>query len=314
MSYKNTVLNVKRNFLILGLTGYTGSGCSLCSDILSSITKPSLPNVEALQELHLLPDSSNRNQRQKKIFDKLKRTWESQYDWKSIKKISISRIIFWKLLDELSGINDPKIPIQLQNINLSNHIPTLELWCEKFTKNNESNTKIISQYESIEKIYNAVKSSFENKFEFIDFMQNTGDNIRKYGSALGSEYGENKSDNIYILPEATRRVIKSYYWVEKSNNENPHHFVIDAFRNPFEIEYFKWRYSEFYLIGLSRDKATRKTSLDIPENDFSRLASREEGQEPKERTRENINEWFASQNIATYSLTTTTLFQINSIH
>lgn len=38
-------------------------------------------------------------------------------------------------------------------------------------------------------------------------------------------------------------------------------FVIDSFRNPFEIEYFKHRFSEFYLVAVLRDKEERKKAL-----------------------------------------------------
>jgi deoxycytidylate deaminase len=80
--------------------------------------------------------------------------------------------------------------------------------------------------------------------------------------------------------------------------ENASHFAIDAFRNPYEAEYFRRRYEEFYLIGVLRNDSERHGSLakNLSAKGIQKLESRERGNAIVRR-RDNISEWVTSQNI-----------------
>jgi dCMP deaminase len=124
-------------------------------------------------------------------------------------------------------------------------------------------------------------------------MQNFGDNIRKHGLPWPTPKSEPNPKNIFVLPEAIRRLIKAYRTAEGQTT-----FVIDAFRNPYEVEYFKRRYSEFYLVSINRPSSERRRALRqlLPEF-VDRLKNREKGKHVSDKRRDNIHDWVTSQNI-----------------
>jgi dCMP deaminase len=48
-NYAETLLSIKRGFLILGLTGYTASGCTTAAKILKNKKKPNLPGLDKVK-------------------------------------------------------------------------------------------------------------------------------------------------------------------------------------------------------------------------------------------------------------------------
>ncbi|MBF0588738.1 MAG: hypothetical protein HQL53_06395 [Magnetococcales bacterium] len=75
---------------------------------------------------------------------------------------------------------------------------------------------------------------------------------------------EGRPEALTTIPKAIRNVLKAH----RKNGCN--HFVIDSFRNPFEVEYFKQRFNSFYMFSISREKNSisalnRLTSKDIKE-------------------------------------------------
>jgi hypothetical protein len=81
-TYKDVLYSMKSGFLIIGLTGYTGSGCSTAAKILTNKTKPCLP---ALEHTETGPDD--------KRYTKLLRVWEHS-KWDPFINIEVSRVIF----------------------------------------------------------------------------------------------------------------------------------------------------------------------------------------------------------------------------
>lgn len=80
--------------------------------------------------------------------------------------------------------------------------------------------------------------------------------IRRYGTAFPTDEKKELPNALYLIPEAIRRLIKLYR-VGRSEK----HFVVDAFRNPFEVEFFQRRYNEFYLVGIQRSVSERHAAL-----------------------------------------------------
>jgi dCMP deaminase len=64
-SYSDVLLRIKRGFLIIGLTGYTGSGCSTVMKLLEKNEKISFPGLNSLD---FNVDS--------KVHSKLERNWD----------------------------------------------------------------------------------------------------------------------------------------------------------------------------------------------------------------------------------------------
>lgn len=128
--------------------------------------------------------------------------------------------------------------------------------------------------EYITKIYdilNNLKKDTQEKreddyvFAFSEVLQDWGDNCRKTGNPfeIDNEKAQFNPDNLYCLSNDINAIIKflrfrirylddKYYPIPCDNNSETLStlFVIECFRNPYEIEFFRSRYAEFYLMSI----------------------------------------------------------------
>jgi len=108
----------------------------------------------------------------------------------------------------------------------------------------------------------------------INAFQDFGDNIRLNGNPLDSETSLIKNC-VTLLAKDAKNLIK--YYKNREDGKDYNHFVVDAFRNPYEVEYFRYRYYEFYLISVTSDIKTRMTrknvNSEIDERDSGTKAS-----------------------------------------
>lgn len=81
-------------------------------------------------------------------------------------------------------------------------------------------------------------------------------NIRRSGNFQDFETLE--SENIFTISNLINRAIKA---VKKINGKLPTKVVIDSLKNPYEINFFKQRFSAFYLIAINRDDKVREAYL-----------------------------------------------------
>ena len=297
ITYREAINHVKRGFHIFGLTGYTGSGCSEVRKMLTSSESPGLPGYESLKQSEI--GQTELSKRGNRIYDKLKRIWNNKAnDWVPFISIEISPIIFGFAITQAiqeSTINENFNSIADQILSdKDNILPLTRLWIgSPLPKNDENKSdhfEIINAYEKIKQYYEQWRSSGV-KHLIIKAMQDYGDIIRKYGKAFKSESEVLNPKNLFVIPEAIRRLINAYRTTQDSK-----YFVIDAFRNPFEIEYFKWRYAEFYLVGILCNEKERKDRLVLLPDDFKKISKKEKGQ-INERTSTNLPEWICSQDI-----------------
>ena len=138
---------------------------------------------------------------------------------------------------------------------------------------------ITSIIEKIKSIIDDIKSTdnLDNKKEYIfllsDILQDWGDNIRLTGNPFISEIRSKENDysNLYKLSEEINIILKflryRVRYLDKDfnllesqikNGSISSLFVLECFRNPYEIEYFRARYAEFYLWSLSSKSDLRK--------------------------------------------------------
>jgi len=293
-SYKDAIYDVKRGFLIVGLTGYTGSGCTTVSRILKRSNEPQIPSCESIF-------GQSPKLREQRIYKKLKRFWEnSDFDWKPFVHIEVAKVIF--AFAVYRALNSKINNLHLKQIRELIKGEEKSLAALKHLIKNRKDYKrkaseLIEAYKICGNLYLTFKNTVSSSLgDFIELMQNYGDEIRKVGQV--SPYRKKPSPkNLFVLPEAIRRLIKAY---QESGSK---HFVIDAFRNPYEVEYFKRRYSEFYCVGILRELKERDEALreEVSDNSLSKIKKREEGKGKNEqeikRTKDNISEWVTSQNI-----------------
>jgi len=286
-NYANALFQAKRRLLIIGLCGFTGSGCTTTGNILKSKKKPELPGHRNLESYI-----------DKKSYEKLKKVW-NRYEWQPFTHIEVAKVIFMHALHRALGSAYKVGPLsELRKIALPFRVQLKGLKYISSTQVNSSTDKIshelIAAYRMSISLYGQFKKKgFESLYDFIESMQNYGDDLRQHGNVLPASKSKPSPNNLFVLPESILRIIKAYRRVQSKSL-----FVIDAFRNPLEVEYFKRRYNEFYLVAVQRPTDERNAALlkNISQDALGKLVIREKG-ERIEKHVDNISDWLTSQNI-----------------
>lgn len=262
--------SLREDFSIIGITGRTGSGCTDVANILESDFE-NLEKVIAPRE-----KSTTAQERKYKIvydFNKL--------NWKQYKIIKYRNVL---LLIMCQDIEPLKFRKHLNNYYVFSHLEKDESKIETvhsklhklFTKNKNLITKIkefgdirdIKERDKLSRLAFFFWNEFENFAEEVDtilkrvgivervkLLHHTAVNFRKSGQAYFSE-NEN-FDYIYYIAEIINRIIKG----TKILNGKCH-IVIDSLRNSLEINFFKERYSGFYLLAVKSDERRKRLVKD----------------------------------------------------
>ncbi|WP_350432632.1 hypothetical protein ABIS04_03530 [Shewanella sp. H8] len=252
------------DFIVIGLTGRTGSGCSTSAGILSA---------DSLD----LPDPgqshfSGNEQRKYRIVKKYIEKNRTPFKWLQVRTIITSYILklnypeFCSLISEVLGVD-----LSVVSENLMD-----------FKKNYSNAHKRVSSYfeineDTVETLNDKKNEGYDIFFRWLPVFSNeikdriikihsggytklyqvVGDNIRSSGKANSREFNQ---ENIFSFPALMNTVIKSARYacaVEKT----PCHIVIDAIRNPYEAVYLRDRYSGFYLMSVNTDNDNRLKHL-----------------------------------------------------
>ncbi|MGZ2101324.1 anti-phage dCTP deaminase [Acinetobacter baumannii] len=269
------LLSERNNFIIIGLTGRTGSGCSTASKLLTEkqLTFPlenqvNIGNESFFQGLD--------KERYKLVKDYIE---NNHYPFTLIK---VSELITTKLLemevDSFRELLDKKIDNHYQSKIGESGIITLfsnlkKEFSSKFDKIQkyvcgEQNDDLISlNLEEwlifIQKATSDIKQILKDKFGncYVNIYQHIGDSLRKT-QKIYSNFDEKNFDpqGLHILPQMINKVIKIHR-AKNEKNQSKCYIVIDAIRNPYEAKFFKDRYSAFYLISINAPTTDRRKYL-----------------------------------------------------
>lgn len=106
-------------------------------------------------------------------------------------------------------------------------------------------------------------------------FQMFGDNLRASGSVLDSTF---KPRSFFTLPIRVGEIVVALRELQLSRGQ-PARVVIDALRNPFEIEYYRQRFASFLLMAVTTpdfDRRSRLTvRLNLSLNDIKKLDAKE---------------------------------------
>lgn len=151
-----------------------------------------------------------------------------------------------KLKAEFNSFSD-KLKVNHLEENKDN-VEFAQIWLNEFLSNGYKEFSI--------KIHNVLKSkSFAKHNLLLELITN---NIRKNGTPYSSINSSNKM-NIFSIAKLINYTIK---FIRKVNGDSkPTKVVIESLRNPLEINFFKQRFSAFYLIAVNRDEKVRETVL-----------------------------------------------------
>jgi len=253
--------NLRSEFIIVGLTGALGSGCTQTAKILSKNCSK--------EELNSILDSGSKEEfdlEYRKI-QNIKYFYKDN-DWNDFFHIRVSDLLFLLFVNDLENVDKYKDIFKdkdtLQDIkDLSrSFIDALSGYSDYKRRNFKEILSNTNEY--INKFINKSSPKYTPLFQEIGkSVRNEGKILKSSKSKISSliNFEDEKDLNIFIIPEIIRRVIKL---VRKENKDEKKKdfFVIDALRNIYEIEFFRNRYQSFYLFSIMASKEKRKDRIE----------------------------------------------------
>lgn len=253
----DSIYDESKDFLIIGLTGRTGSGCTTAAIKLGAAALEfPLDGYEGLSENEL---------KKHKIIHKYLRGDR----WVPFYKLEARSIITYHLLllgretfvSYLVGI----IGAEINQENAEQAYDSLSEACEELLRLHSFDGKVEpDEVESWIDLYFSTLPSVTEKIKnhlgganFTRLYQRTGDNVRSSGIANIDIFDVGM---LFNFPKYLNFVIKL---VRRSARAKgiPCRIVIDAIRNPYEAFYLKRRYANFYLVSINTSDSQRVSSL-----------------------------------------------------
>lgn len=154
-----------------------------------------------------------------------------------------------------------------------------------------------SIYEDIDEAFkeiNELKKILSSKKS--NYLQDFGDNLRGTGNPfVRREIAKKCPKNLncknvrYDYLETVSVEAKNYikYMERRTDRNKTSYFIIDSFRNPYEVEFFRKRFGSFYLCSVFANKENRKRRLEIDRGFFSN--DREERDQGKGNSFNDLN-------------------------
>ncbi|MBA5760869.1 deoxycytidylate deaminase [Vibrio sp. 404] len=254
------------DFIIFGLTGRTGSGCTKAAEVLST------PQEDVNHSLYIDNTPANNTQRKEKIIAKY-----FQQNWQPFLHLRVSSVLTMMLLD----VEDTAL---LQTF-LKNNNQTIRSTDSDFLVSSSNELKTKKHTLSAKQFYIDYLTSLTSKIRtqleeasFIKLYQQLGKNARRSGSVIESNL---KKGAFFTIAEKTNKIVTKLRKESETLGESTY-VCIDAIRNPLEASYFQERYASFYLVAVSCDENTRRERLtrkglsaesikEIDDNEYSSL-------------------------------------------
>lgn len=274
----NELYSNRTNFTVIGLTGRNGSGYVTVSDALTkSFDELNLPDPNSFSLEH-------NSYKKYRIIHSFVKTNYTKFIKLSYRDFIILYLLKYSFDDLINFILSPDCKGFIANYNklsvdsdfthetteLSNLKTEFNSFSEKLKVNdleeNKDNAEFAKSWLNYflsddfrvfsSKIHDALKSkSFAKHNLLLELLTN---NIRKTGNPYSSVNASNKM-NIFAIVKLINYSIK---FIRRINGDTtPTKVVIDSLRNPLEINFFKQRFSAFYLIAVNRDEKLREAIL-----------------------------------------------------
>lgn len=272
------IYSLRQKFTIIAITGRTGSGCTEFTHQLSKGYEDNdevFPKPEEFELNH----NSYRKYRivynyAKVNFKKYKAIYYKHILTAFILKYSFDELILFLKSDFLK--NEFLISELKTKADFKNEILELQKHKKSFEKLHQKACLIINDKKKTDKELIRLYTFFESKqfvriSELISMilssqsiikrnktLQIIANNLRGYGHPyVGSKMDTN---HIFSIAEVINDLIKS---ININNNGSNTEIVIDSLRNPFEIMFFRQRYSAFYTIAINREDEKRSHELKV---------------------------------------------------
>ncbi len=293
----NELYDKRNKLIIIGLTGSTGSGCTTVANLISDdlfnkyLPEPKKECYTNIEErkykiAHKYFNNHRENFKNDDIY-KIEVTdiicsFILEHDYSELEKY-IKKIDDDNKEDKKHTINkyEEEILPELKNFKKKfNSIKSNILGEENnFIENLRKNNKLlIEKLKGLKNFKKNLKKILKNTYLYIYqnnkknsirrqanlytcLFQNIGDNIRATGNpylTVEPEKIQSDPEKIYSIPKRIKEIIDIIDLSEKDKNKL---IIIDAIRNPFEVIFFRDKYSNFYLFNVSKTDKERKEAL-----------------------------------------------------
>lgn len=289
----SNIFHERGQFVIVGLTGRTGSGCTTAANILES-TNPEFPAL-ANFEYQGTPFYQGLDARRYSVLSKY-----ASEKFQSFISIKVSDLISSYLLllspdemiefalDQDSRINRDHLERVIRHGKFSKNyiVQKFEKILRELLVHTEKpklESEDLANFMRFLRLIRKFTRDFKNELQDVDnhlyvkVYQAAGNSIRRIG-VVEPNYTKQEFEPraVFHLPETINRTIKIIRKIYRRA-----FIVIDAIRNPFEAKFFRERYAAFYLISVNAPDEDRKSYLQnvhkFSVDEFDQLEKRESG-------------------------------------
>lgn len=278
-------------FIVLGLTGRTGSGCTTAASLLA----------KAFEELRLEPIASplvSAEHRKHRVIYEF-----ADKNWHPFMEVSVTLTIVTFVLeanaDDLEAFLKPFVrdrnvralmdEIQRVRVEWGKVRGVVEPGSKKIHSEVAAYLEFISK--ELRNLLGVLKKALAANYSTV--FQAFGDNLRASGDVLSSKF---EPSVFFALPIRVGEIVVALRELQVSRGR-PARVIIDALRNPFEIEYYRQRFASFLLLAVTtpdEDRRTRLVSLNLNVKEIAKLDDKEYPTENKPLA--GVSQ-FVSQNI-----------------
>jgi deoxycytidylate deaminase/dephospho-CoA kinase len=237
------------DFIVLGLTGRTGSGCSTAAKILRSRREDIKHCLYAGEK-----PSTNEQRKERITLRHFKATWTP------FLLIQVRAVITTFLLDtdidEALDFFKELLPDAKQQKKFSELLEDLHKPYHSILKPSGNEDAIKYFTSTLPKKCDELREAL-GESSFVQLYQIIGKNIRLSGDPYNSSLIEGK---FFTLADRVKWIINKIR-EERAKLNQPTYIVIDAIRNPLEALFFQDQYTSFFLVAVSAPESDRQSRL-----------------------------------------------------
>ncbi|ENX4858837.1 TPA: deoxycytidylate deaminase [Vibrio parahaemolyticus] len=232
------------DFIMIGLTGRTGSGCTTAASILSS-DKDSIEHSLFKGEV-----AKDNPQRKERILNQF-----YEKNWQPFTHLRVSSVLTLMLLD-VTNINPVEAFLKKQESIRKADLDFLLTSHNTLISNKVKMSKNDFYITYLSELTEQIRAKLEEA-SFVKLYQLLGKNARRSGDVTDSAM----SNGAFFSIAQKINEISDLLHTENKNEGKSTYIAIDAIRSPLEASYFQERYSSFYLLAISCTEDIRKNRL-----------------------------------------------------
>jgi deoxycytidylate deaminase len=272
----SNLLGERSNFILIGLTGRTGSGCTTTSKLLSEkLQFPFENEINYKNEIYFKDMDAKRYG--------IVRKYAVEHN-DPFKVIKVSELISAKILN--LDINEFKnFVMSVIKADLYGNLDSV-LEKSQFEKSQKAFKELSEEgkyfldgtstldhdlkalnlnrwFEIVNDFTRNLKEVLKSDLgnSYVEIYQGAGDSIRRTTKIIPDYRNELFApQGLFVLSRMINRIVKFYRYRDKIDGKKTY-IAIDTIRNPYEAKYFKDRYAAFYLVSINAPTDDRKKFL-----------------------------------------------------